>query len=142
SGYKAAFDDLTVYDTSREQGGGKGRARLGAELRERKFDLALLLQNAFEAAWLAWRAGIPERIGYARDGRSLLLTKAVKVPREGEIPGHEMFYYLELLRRIGWIDELPKEDAISFELSEGSRQRGEELLLGAGARRNAKRTSL
>ncbi len=68
------------------------------EIRVRKFDLALLFQNAFEAAWLAWRAGIPERIGYARDGRSLLLTKAVPVPKPGEIPAHEQFYYLELLR--------------------------------------------
>jgi heptosyltransferase II len=67
------------------------------ELRAQKFDVALLLQNAFEAAWLAWRAGIPERIGYARDGRSLLLTKAVPVPKPGEIPLHEKYYYLELL---------------------------------------------
>src|SRR5689334_17929106 len=51
-----------------------------AELRAHKFDTALLLQNAFHAAWLAWRAGIPERIGYARDGRSILLTRAVRVP--------------------------------------------------------------
>ncbi len=80
-----------------------------SELRAQKFDAALLLQNAFQAAWLAWRAGIPERIGYARDGRSLLLTKAVPVPRAGEIPVHEQYYYLELLRRAGWLDSLPKE---------------------------------
>jgi heptosyltransferase-2 len=135
-------DELIAYDSSGEQAGSRGRARLAAELRARKFDLALLLQNAFDAAWLAWRAGIPERIGYARDGRSLLLTRAVKVPRAGEIPGHEMFYYLELLRRIGWIEQLPKEDAIPFELTGASRQRGEELLLGAGARRDTKRIAL
>ena len=51
------------------------------ELRAQKFDLALLFQNAFQAAWITWRAGIPERIGYARDGRSPLLTKALPVPR-------------------------------------------------------------
>ena len=47
---------------------------------------AVLLQNAFDAAWLAWRAGIPERIGYARDARGPLLTRAIAVPRAGEIP--------------------------------------------------------
>ena len=54
-----------------------------SELRAQKIDVALLFQNAFGAAWFAWRAGIPQRIGYARDGRSLLLTKAVPVPKPG-----------------------------------------------------------
>jgi len=52
-------------------------------------------KNAFDAAWLAWRAQIPQRIGYARDARSLLLTKAIPVPKPGEIPPHEKFYYLD-----------------------------------------------
>src|ERR1051326_8117420 len=69
------------------------------DLRSRSFDTAILLQNAFEAAALAYLAGIPERIGYARDGRGFLLTRAVPVPSAGEIARHERFYYLELLRR-------------------------------------------
>ena len=40
----------------------------------RDFDTAILLPNAFEAAALVWLAGIPRRIGYARDGRGFLLT--------------------------------------------------------------------
>src|SRR5271155_844783 len=89
-----------------------------SDLRAQKFDTALLLQNAFEAAWFAWRAGIPERIGYARDGRSLLLTKAIPVPKLGEIPAHEKFYYLELLRRAGWIQEFKDEAHIPLRVSE------------------------
>ena len=85
---------------------------MGRHLRERQFDCAILLQNAFEAAWIAWLAKIPTRIGYKRDGRQLLLTRAVDVPRPGEIPRHERFYYLELLRRAGLIDALPESDAI------------------------------
>ena len=66
--------------------GWAGRALI-RELRGEKFDCAVLLQNAFEAAWLAWRAGIPERIGYARDARRRLLTKrCARAPRPGEIP--------------------------------------------------------
>src|SRR6516162_1026384 len=113
-------DELIAYDPQNKHHGWRGRELLAAQLRTQKFGIGLLLQNAFDAAWLAWRAGIPQRIGYARDGRSLLLTRAVKVPRAGEIPGHEMFYYLELLRRIGWIEQLPKEDAIPFELTGAS----------------------
>jgi heptosyltransferase-2 len=97
---------------------------MGRHLRDRQFDCAILLQNAFEAAWIAWLAKIPTRIGYKRDGRQLLLTRAVDVPRPGEIPRHERFYYLELLRRAGLIDALPESDAIrlgSRKLTNGKR---------------------
>jgi heptosyltransferase-2 len=92
-------DQLVNYDAQGIHAGFSGRERLATQLRAQKFDVALLLQNAFDAAWLAWRANIPERIGYARDGRSFLLTKAVPVPKPGEIPPHEKFYYLEFLHR-------------------------------------------
>jgi heptosyltransferase II len=104
------------------------------ELRAQKFDVALLLQNAFEAAWFAWRAGIPERIGYARDGRSILLTKAVPVPKPGEIPPHEQYYYLELLRRAGWLGSLPEESFIQLNVPEENRERAAEFLLSAGVK--------
>ncbi|MGH9709462.1 MAG: glycosyltransferase family 9 protein, partial [Candidatus Acidiferrales bacterium] len=39
--------------------------KVARELCREHFDSVLLLQNAFSAAWFAWRAGIPERIGYA-----------------------------------------------------------------------------
>src|SRR5579862_3190386 len=87
----------------------------GRALRERKFDAAILLQNAFEAAAVAFAARIPERIGYSRDGRGMLLTQAIPVPRPGEIPRHERFYYLELLRRAGIIDKMPQDDVIRLE---------------------------
>jgi len=125
-------DELIAYDGAGEHKGIRGRERLAGELRERKFDAALLLQNAFDAAWLAWRAKIPKRIGYARDGRSLLLTNSIAVPKVGEIPAHEKFYYLELIRRAGWIDELPDIPWIELKVSAKKRQHAEELLLHAG----------
>ncbi|MEP7353454.1 MAG: lipopolysaccharide heptosyltransferase II [Acidobacteriota bacterium] len=87
----------------------------GRRLAPLDFDMAILLQNAFEAAAVARIAGIPERIGYARDGRGWLLTRAVDVPKPGEIPAHERFYYLELLRRAGIIDHLPESDMIRLD---------------------------
>ncbi len=89
------------YENSGRHKGWRGREKLAGEMRRERFDLAVLLQNAFEAAWLAWRAGIPERIGYARDGRGPLLTKPIRAPKEGDIPRHESHYYLELIRRAG-----------------------------------------
>lgn len=107
-------------------------ADLVSELRARQFDQALLFQNAFHAAWLAWRAGIPERIGYARDGRRILLTKPVPVPRKGDIPAHEQYYYLELLHRAGWLDELSGEEHIQLRVSVEDRRRAAAFLESAG----------
>lgn len=126
-------NELIGYDWTGAHKGFAGRRSLIRELRNRNFDVALLLQNAFDAAWLAWRAKIPERIGYARDGRSWLLTKAVRVPKQREIPPHEKFYYLELLRRVDWIEEIPDVDWISLAISPQPLVRAEDLLVAAGA---------
>jgi heptosyltransferase-2 len=98
----------------------------GRALRPRRFDTAILLQNAFEAAAIAYLAGIPQRIGYARDGRAFLLTRAIPVPKPGEIPRHERFYYLELLRRAGIVDEIPQNPnaAIRLEGAPSARSAG------------------
>jgi len=103
-------------------------------LRPRHFDTAILLQNAFEAAAIAYLAGIPERIGYARDGRAFLLTRAIPAPKPGEIPRHERFYYLELLRRAGILDQLPPNDSIRLEGAPAARAAGLERFrqLGLG----------
>jgi len=112
-------DEIIVYNL-------QSSWSMGRQLRSRQFDCAILLQNAFEAAWIAWLAKIPTRIGYKRDGRQLLLTRAVDVPKPGEIPRHERFYYLELLRRAGLIDALPESDVIRLR----SRAAGGKRIIG------------
>lgn len=131
---QAVCDELIAYDPQNRHRDWRGRELLAKELRARKFDMALLLQNAFDGAWLVWRAGVPQRIGYARDARSLLLTQAVPVPRPGEIPAHEKFYYLELLRRAGWIEVLHDETHIELHMSDAARQRAAFTLAEAGSR--------
>ena len=103
-------------------------------LRPKAFDTAILLQNAFEAAAIAYLAGIPERIGYARDGRGFLLTRSIPVPLSGEIPRHESFYYLELLRRAGILEQMPVNDFIRLESAPAARTAGLERFgqLGLG----------
>src|SRR6185312_2091484 len=97
-------DEVIPYRTPKGWAGLNDKRVMSRELGDRGFDCALLLQNAFEAAALAWMARIPERVGYDRDARGLLLTRAVPVPRAEEIPAHQRFYYLELLKRAGVID--------------------------------------
>ena len=126
-------NELICYERNGAHAGIRGREALAAELKAKKLDTALLLQNAFDAAWIAWRAGIPQRIGYNRDGRGMLLTKPVAVPKLGEIPAHEKYYYLELLRRVGWLDALPEVPEIALRVSAEDAQRAEEKLRAAGA---------
>ena len=97
-------DRILVYDNKNKHKGFWGREWLAHALRREKFDVAVLFQNAFDAAWIAWRARIPERIGYAQHGRSWLLTRAIPTPVKGEAPDHEAYDYLELLRRAGWLE--------------------------------------
>lgn len=101
-------DRILVYDHQGRHAGALGKLRLANELRRERFDEAILLQNAFDAALLAFLARIPVRIGYARDARGILLTESVPAPAPGAIAEHQRFYYLELLRRAGRIDTLPE----------------------------------
>ena len=133
---------LWVYEHRGRHAGFLGRERLARELRAERFDSAVLLQNAFEAAWLAWRARIPERIGYARDGRGWLLTRPIAVPGHGELPRHESYYYLELLRRAGWIERLPSVERITLRVPENTLHRAEQRLRSGGAREGATRVAL
>jgi heptosyltransferase II len=130
-------DRVITYDHRGRHRGWSGRETLIRELRNEKFGIAVLLQNAFDAAWLAWRAGIPERIGYARDARGPLLTDAIPVPSEGEIPRHESYYYLEMLRRAGWIESLGEIASIRLDVAESARAAADSMLRKAGAREGA-----
>lgn len=90
-----------VYDDRGRHAGLTGKWRLAAALRRLRFDLAILFQNAFEAALLAFLAGIPRRYGYATDGRRLLLSDPIRRPGRSAIL-HQVQYYLDMLRPLGW----------------------------------------
>ena len=103
----ASVNRQIVYNPEKEHAGPLGFWRLVQTLRKEGFDAAILLQNAFHAAWMAWCARIPVRIGYSRDGRGFLLTDAV-VPPPPEVYGHQSNYYQQLLFRSGLIDEVDR----------------------------------
>ena len=87
-------DEIILY--SNEYRGFTGRVKLARKLKEYNFDCAVLLQNAFDSAFVTFLAGIPERIGYSRDARRFLLTKLV--PFDGDVKSlHHIEYYLNLL---------------------------------------------
>ena len=61
------------------------------------------------------------------------------MPEPGEIPRHERFYYLELLRRAGLIERFPPTDAIRLDGIDAAREAGVAHLAALGHRRPADR---
>jgi heptosyltransferase-2 len=97
----------------------KELARIVMELRNERFDLAVLFQNAFEAAFLTSLGGVRHRVGYDTDGRGLLLTHKVKRDRVIR-SAHQVEYFLGLIEAMGWEAEekepvvyVSDEDALS-----------------------------
>jgi heptosyltransferase-2 len=93
-------DEVMLYERPGRHEGGFGRLRLAGELRRRRFDGALLLQNAFDAALIAFLGRIPERAGYPTDGRRILLTLPVPLT-PAILERHEVEYYLCLVDGLG-----------------------------------------
>ncbi|HAM52582.1 MAG TPA: lipopolysaccharide heptosyltransferase II [Nitrospiraceae bacterium] len=91
-------DEIILYENRFK--GFIGKIKLARILRKKGFSKAVLFQNAFDAALAVFLAGIPERIGYDRDGRGLLLTKPIRFHHEDR-KLHHIEYYLDLLRRAG-----------------------------------------
>ena len=73
------------------------------KLRELQIDEAIILRNSLRAAWIPFRAGATQRVGYYRNARGFLLTDGL-APRKhlGRFePVSAVDYYLDLLGLIG-----------------------------------------
>ena len=106
---------MLAYDKAGEHAGAGGMLALARQLKTRRYDWAVLMQNAFEAALIAWLARIPVRLGYARDGRGLLLThRALPSPELRHV--HETSYYLDILRQAGLLSADPPKEGVRPEL--------------------------
>lgn len=76
-------------------------------IRAHHFDVGLLLPNSFSSALLFFLAKVPQRWGYQKDGRGLLLTKRVAPINLGR-PIHQVHYYLSLLTGLGFEARSPE----------------------------------
>ena len=106
-----------------------GQAKI---LRKSEFDLAVLFTNSFQSAFVPKLAKIEKRFGYANEGRSFLLTNAVKKP-VWKNEKHEVFYYLNL---IGEIEKsffktetiLQNQPLFDLQISEKRREQARKIL--------------
>lgn len=97
------IDEIIHYEKHHD--GIFGKIALAYDLRQRGFGSAVLLQNALDAAILAWLSRIPTRIGYVRDGRGVFLSRPV--PFHGEDRAmHHIDYYMRMLMKAGVISEI------------------------------------
>ena len=93
-------DNFIYFDTTRkhryENDGGEKKTFWSYVklLREEKYDKAYVLKRSLSSAFLAFAAGIKERVGFDTEGRGIFLTK--RVPYENN--RHEVECFLDVLR--------------------------------------------
>ncbi|MFB0517758.1 MAG: lipopolysaccharide heptosyltransferase II [Acidobacteriota bacterium] len=123
------IDHLLIYDRSGEHRGARGFLSAVRQLKKGEYELAILFQNAFQAAALTFLARIPRRWGYSTDGRGFLLTRALPVHKE-TLTRHHVYYYTELLRGLGIAEEEPPQMELSID--EGIKNKMRQLLQSRG----------
>ncbi len=89
------INELIIY---KRKGSLKERMKLIRTLKEKKFDLGIIMQStSYEPAILFYLARILERVGYSHSLRNLLLTKVVKRSKGTQ---HEVDFFLGLIKAL------------------------------------------
>ena len=131
-----SIDEIFVYDHKGVHQGVLGKLALVRALRTGHFQLAILFQNAFEAAFLTFLSGVPERWGYATDGRRPLLSRSIDVPKQ-ELRMHQIEYFRWLIGELTGVKTLrapnltvreEEEQGIDKEFPHLARENGNELI--------------
>lgn len=125
-------DELLIYDRQNMW----SVWRQIKEWRKRQFDLAVLFQNAFEAALIPFLASVPLRLGYATESRQALLTHPLALP-DWRSSRHEVFYYLYLITALeqllfGASDICEADPDASLQISTKRKAEAEDLLRSYG----------
>ena len=132
------MDNILVYDR-------RGLLSVMPQVRKWRqgaFDLAILFQNAFEAALIPFLAGVPLRLGYATEARQPMLTHPVSLP-DWRTTRHEVFYYLYLVTALeqllfGTSSICEQEPDAGLELSESRKEEATRLLNSHGVTSESK----
>lgn len=118
-------------------------------VRTRRYAGAILLTNSFSTALSARLAGIPERVGYDRDGRAMLLTRRLTPARRRDTPPYSRSgadpgawapvpacdYYLALVReyvRAAGRGAAPSAPPMRLATTDADERAADDLLARAG----------
>lgn len=118
-----------------------GHAAILRRIRAARFDMMVFMTNSPRPAVLAWLGGAKERIGYARNFRSLLLTGKVYRPRAGrrwvDLPMVD--YYLRLAESIGCP---PESRRLELATTAADEQSADEVFRNLGVRQDGRLVTL
>lgn len=142
-------DEIIIYDERGKERTLKGKIRFILSLRNRNFDIGIIMQpRSYRAALFVYLSGIPERIGYSHSLRNLLLTRRIEPPTA---PLHDIDMFLNIVLSLGvapgrkepYLPSNPKADDWAGRFLEERGVKSGELLIGInpGAFKQSKRWS-
>jgi heptosyltransferase II len=123
------LNEVIVYDKSGSEKDLRGNIRFIDMLKNKRFDLAIMLHPTQRTHMVAAFAGIPVRVGYDRKC-GFLLTKRIPHTKQFGLK-HEIDYALDMLRYIGIA---PKDRSLYMPVNKESESRIEKLLGDNGIR--------
>ena len=95
-------NEIIPFDFRKGFDGLKDRWNFAKVLKRSNFDSVVIFPNSFDSALVPFLAKIPERVGWATDGRSFMLTKSI--PKPAEILTQPQFLqYIYLVEQ--WLDK-------------------------------------
>jgi heptosyltransferase II len=93
-------DHLVIYQKPGIHQGMGGKARLAKALKIKRYDIVIHFPHSFESAWISYWSRIPVRIGFATEGRGLLLTHPLR-QNQARRKEHQVPFFFHLLEPLG-----------------------------------------
>jgi heptosyltransferase II len=107
-------DEAMPYTLSPGTHGLADRWRIIRSIRARRFDLAVIFPNSFDAALWPALARVPRRVGFSSDARGWLLTHKAVCTADPQRP-HQVHSYLQLLHDTLAVDAPAADYAIEVD---------------------------
>ncbi len=98
-----SIDSTITYKPKSKDRKTLSRRGMIAELKRRKLDLIILLPNSLSAGIIGYLSGAKRRVGYAKDGRSWLLTDRIPL-MQGNVDHRTLptiDYYMNIAKHLG-----------------------------------------
>lgn len=127
------LDEVIIYDKDSLHKSWLNSYRFSSALKEKKFDLAIVLHPTNRVHLVVFQAGIKRRVGYNRK-MGFLLTDKLEHKKQFGLK-HEVEYNLDLLRYLGI---MPKDNSLFMPLKKESQIWVDVLLRKSGIKVNDK----
>lgn len=123
---RGLLDDAPWLGNVFEMARGAAFWSLRARLARGRYDWGILLPNSLRPALLLFMAGVRRRVGYARNGRSPLLTDRIRFPatRGRTVPFRMVDFYGAIGAKLG----LPHHAGLKLYVRDGIREHAAQLL--------------